>query len=388
MPCIIMQKGGFYMLVESLQLRQFRNYESLDFAFPEGITIFVGQNAQGKTNIVEAVYYASLAKSHRTGRDGELIRWESQQSAVRVGFSRLGVGNVIDLKFSRTKRRQMLLNGHAVAPKSLVGSLTTVLFSPEDLYLVKGAPQLRRAFLDTEISQTSPAYYRELAKYSRLVTQRNNLLKKIREGEAGRDMLELWDVQLAESAAKIAAKRLEAVNRLAMLGRLMQRRISGALESLEVSYDLHAPSGESGPVMEPGRVTERLIPWYNEMLNKRHELDIIRGVTSVGPHRDDLRLSVNGVDLRTYGSQGQQRTGALALKLSELEFIRGETGAYPVLLLDDVMSELDPSRRKELLLFLQREKIQTIITATDKAYFPSEEIGSFFAVRQGTVCPL
>jgi len=155
-----------------------------------------------------------------------------------------------------------------------------------------------------------------------------------------------------------------------------------------VSYDLHAPSGEAGPVMEPGRVTERLIPWYNEMLNKRHELDIIRGVTSVGPHRDDLRLSVNGVDLRTYGSQGQQRTGALALKLSELEFIRGETGAYPVLLLDDVMSELDPSRRKELLLFLQREKIQTIITATDKAYFPSEEIGTFFSVRQGVVRPL
>lgn len=376
------------MLVESLQLRQFRNYESLDFSFPEGITIFVGQNAQGKTNIVESVYYASLAKSHRTTKDGELIRWESQQSAVRVGFSRLGVGNVIDLKFSRTKRRQILLNGHAVAPKSLVGSLTTVLFSPEDLYLVKGAPQLRRAFLDTEISQTSPAYYRELNKYNRLIIQRNNLLKKIREGEAGRDMLELWDAQLAESAARIAARRLETVNRLAMLGRLMQRRISGSLENLEVSYDLHAPSGEAGPVLEPGRVTERLIPWYNEMLGKRQALDIMRGVTSVGPHRDDLKLSVNGVDLRVYGSQGQQRTGALALKLSELEFIRGETGSYPVLLLDDVMSELDPSRRKELLLFLQREKIQTIITATDRAYFPSEEIGSFFAVRQGTVCPL
>ena len=167
----------------------------------------------------------------------------------------------------------------------------------------------------------------------------------------------------------------------------MQRRISGALESLEVGYDLHAPSGEAGPPLTAGKVTEGLIPWYNEMLGKRHELDIIRGVTSVGPHRDDLKLSVNGVDLRTYGSQGQQRTGALALKLSELEFIRGETGAYPVLLLDDVMSELDPSRRKELLLFLQREKIQTIITATDRAYFPEERMGAFFAVKQGTVCP-
>ena len=378
------------MLVESLQLRQFRNYDSLDLKFPEGITVLIGPNAQGKTNIVEAIYYASLAKSHRTSKDAELIRWESQQGAVRVKFSRLGVGNVIDLKFSRVKRRQMLLNSHAVTPKSLVGSLTTVLFSPEDLYLVKGAPQLRRAFLDTEISQTSPAYYRELAKYNRLISQRNNLLKKIREGQAGREMLELWDVQLADSAAKLTAKRLEAVGRLAMLSRLMQRRISGALENLEVSYDLHAPTGEKGPSVpsEAALVTEGLIPWYNEMLGKRRELDIIRGVTSVGPHRDDLRLSVNGVDLRTYGSQGQQRTGALALKLSELEFIRGETGAYPVLLLDDVMSELDPSRRKELLLFLQREKIQTIITATDRAYFPGEKIGTFFSVRQGTVASL
>ena len=155
-----------------------------------------------------------------------------------------------------------------------------------------------------------------------------------------------------------------------------------------MSYDLHAPSGEAGPLLGAGKVTEGLVPWYNEMLGKRHELDIIRGITSVGPHRDDLKLSVNGVDLRTYGSQGQQRTGALALKLSELEFIRGETGSYPVLLLDDVMSELDPSRRKELLLFLQREKIQTIITATDRAYFPEERMGAFFAVKQGTVCPL
>lgn len=375
------------MRVESLQLRQFRNYEALDLEFPDGVTVLIGPNAQGKTNVVEAIYYASLARSHRTAKDAELIRWEREQGAVRVHFSRLGVENTVELRFSRIKRRQLLLNSQPVTPKNLVGSLTTVLFSPEDLYLVKGAPQLRRSFLDTEISQTSPAYYRELSKYSRLISQRNNLLKKIREGQADRNMLELWDVQLAASAAQITAKRLETVSRLAMLSRLMQRRISGSLENLEVSYDLHAPTGERGPSVaaEGSLVTEGLIPWYNEMLAKRHELDIIRGVTSVGPHRDDLRLSVNGVELRTYGSQGQQRTGALALKLSELEFIRGETGAYPVLLLDDVMSELDASRRKELLGFLQREKIQTIITATDRAYFPGEKIGTFFTVRQGNV---
>jgi DNA replication and repair protein RecF len=326
-----------------------------------------------------------LAKSHRTSKDGELIRWESQQSAVRVGFSRLGVGNVIDLKFSRTKRRQMLLNGHAVAPKSLVGSLTTVLFSPEDLYLVKGAPQLRRAFLDTEISQTSPAYYRELNKYNRLIIQRNNLLKKIREGEAGRDMLELWDAQLAESAARIAARRLESVNRLAMLGRLMQRRISGSLENLEVSYDLHAPSGETGPVLEPGRVTERLIPWYNEMLNKRHELDIIRGVTSVGPHRDDLRLSVNGVDLRTYGSQGQQRTAALSLKLAEINMVREIIHDDQVLLLDDVLSELD--RKRQGFLLDSIGDIQTFITCTGIDDFVNDRfvMNRVFYVENGNV---
>ena len=380
------------MQVESLQLRQFRSYDSLDLKFPEGITVFIGENAQGKTNILEAVYYASLGKSHRTAKDTELINWQSPGGAVRVSFSRLGVSSRIDLIFSREKRRRILLNQHPIRPKELVGSLTTVLFSPEDLYLVKGAPQLRRSFLDTEISQASPAYYSEMTKYSRLVTQRNNLLKKIRDREASAEMLELWDSQLAESAAAITAKRIEAVGRLSMLARLMQRRISGSLESLEVSYELHRPSevpGE-GPRVEGSLkdMTGALLPWYNEMLAKRQQLDILRGVTSVGPHRDDLLLTVNGVDLRTYGSQGQQRTGALALKLAELEFIRGETGEYPVLLLDDVMSELDASRRKELLLFLQREKIQTIITATDKAYFPEEGIGSFFLVKKGEVSPL
>ena len=203
-------------------------------------------------------------------------------------------------------------------------------------------------------------------------------------------MLDLWDLQLAESAAKLVAKRVQAVNRLSMLARLCQRRISGTLENLQISYELHRHRDDKGDLPlagEPEGMTKRLCSWYNEKIARYRELDILRAVTGLGPQRDDLILTVNGVDLRAFGSQGQQRTGALSLKLAELEFIKAETGEYPVLLLDDVMSELDASRRRELLLFLQREKIQTLITATDGAYFPEERLGHYYLVRGGVVTP-
>lgn len=367
------------MQVNSLQLRNYRNYSELSLDLSSGINIFLGANAQGKTNILEAIYYASLARSHRTSTDTDLISWGAPGAIVRLSFARLNVDNKIELQFVRDKRRKILAGGQAIRPKELIGMLNTVLFSPEDLFLVKGAPALRRRFLDSEISQASPTYYQNLKEYTRIVTQRNTLLKKIKERAASADMLDLWDDQLIGRAVKIWTKRLEAVKKLNMLANLMQRRISSCLENLAITYEIHGAEGD---------VTKELASWYNRVLREKRELDIIRGTTSRGPHHDDLVLAVNGINLRSFGSQGQQRTGVLSLKLAELEFLRSETGEYPVLLLDDVMSELDASRRRELLEFIRRERIQTIITATDAAYFPGTDFGTYFAVQQGTVRPM
>lgn len=379
------------MEITSLQLKQFRNYEELALRLEPGLNIFLGPNAQGKTNIIEAVYYAALGRSHRTSKDGELILWEAQGAAMRLSFLRLGVKNYLDFLIPQGSRRKISLNGNPIRPKELVGQFNAVLFSPEDLYLVKGPPSGRRQFLDAEISQASPGYYYEFSKYMKILIQRNALLKKIKERRNEQELLDMWDVQLAESAARLTAKRFQSVKRISMLARLCQRRISGALENLEISYEMHRHKDDANALPEVREPEEMLLPlrnWYAERLEKYRDLDIMRCATGLGPHRDDLKLSVNGVDLRSYGSQGQQRTGALSLKLAELEFLKSETGEYPVLLLDDVMSELDANRRQELLLFLQKEKIQTIITATDRAYFPENGPGVYYEVRAGKISKL
>lgn len=364
------------MFVRSILLRNYRNYSELSLALDPNINVFLGANAQGKTNIIEAVYYASLGRSHRTHTDTDLIRWQQPGAVVQIDFERMGVANHLEIQFSRETRRRILMNEHPIRPKELIGSINTVLFSPEDLFLIKGAPAGRRRFLDGEISQASPAYYHELQQYTRIVTQRNTLLKRIREHKAAPDMLDLWDPQLVSSAVKITLKRQEAVRKLNMLANLMQRRISDNQENLSIKYEIHGMEDD---------MTKDLVSWYNKELNSHREIDILRGTTSRGPHHDDIILAINGINLRSFGSQGQQRTGVLSLKLSELEFLRSETGEYPILLLDDVMSELDVTRRRQLMDFISRERIQTMITATDAAYFPQDRIGTCFWVKAGQV---
>lgn len=367
------------MRAKSLRLTNFRNYETLDLRLSPNINVFLGENAQGKTNIAEALCYAAMGRSHRTSADADLIRWDASEARIELLFERLSVENTLEFRFRRGRRRSILKNGDFLKTKELFGTFNAVLFSPEDLFLIKGAPAERRRFLDGELSQASPAYGHEMLRYARLLVQRNNLLKKIRERRADKDMLSLWDGQLAESAARIVEKRFLAVKKLNMLANLMQRRISAGRENLSLSYELYGSEGE------PYSVTAELVPWYNKKLEESRELDILRGSTSVGPQRDDILLEVNGVNLRSFGSQGQQRTGVLALKLSELEFLRSETGEYPILLLDDVMSELDGTRREKLLDFIGREHIQTLLTATDAAYLPEKFVGNIFYVVSGEI---
>lgn len=362
------------MKIKQLKLYQYRNYPYLSLSFSDNINVFLGRNAQGKTNILEAIYYAAIGRSHRTHNDQELIMWEKNQAKVQLDFSRIDVENQLSFLFSKEKRREIVYNGLTVKLSEAMGALNVVLFSPEDLMLIKGAPQERRRFLDLEISQANRVYYEMLTKYVKIVQQRNAILKKLRDGQGNREMLDIWDEQLSTVAYRIVMKRKEAVDKLSMLANLMHRRLTQEAENLKISYVVHGlEDGDS--------LTE---DWYRSRLKSRHQLDIIRGSTSVGPHRDDLKIEVNGIDLKTFGSQGQQRTGILSLKLSELEYIKSEIGEYPILLLDDVMSELDYERRTQLLLFI-KEKIQTFITATDRKYFPDFKIGKYYYIENGAL---
>lgn len=365
------------MIIKNISLQNVRNYKSLSLDLLSGINIFLGENAQGKTNILESVYYSALSKSHRTNNDEDLIKKEAAAAEIKINFERFGVANETDICLYRDKKRQIYFNQEKIKVREIIGKINVVLFSPEDLFLIKGSPQGRRRFLNAEISQANPRYFSDLSVYTHLLNQRNSLLKKVREKKSSQEMLDVWDPQLAELAAKIVTKRQSSIEELNKIASLMQKRLSKEKEILKITYEI---SGENNE-----KVAENPVLWYNKRLKETREIDILRGSTSIGPHRDDLNFFVNDNELKSYGSQGQQRTGVLALKLAELEFLRQETGEYPVLLLDDVMSELDSNRRLELLEFIRRENIQTLITATETAYFPADFTNDTFIVSNGKI---
>ena len=369
------------MQITELTLRSYRSYETLHLAFDPGVQIFLGANAQGKTNIIEALYYAAFGRSHRTSSDAELIRVGAEGAHIGLSFRRHDVPGELSFTFARGARRRITYAGESLRQRDLVGILPMVLFSPEDLFLVKGAPALRRRYLDAELSQASPAYYGELLRYTRILKQRNAVLKDIRERLAAPDDLPPWDAQLAKSAAYIVTRRIAAVAQLGALSARVQA-VLAAGEELALAYEIAGAGAED---FAEDDMTESLHVWYNKMLCEGRARDIARAATGVGPHLDDLVLRVGGMSLRSYGSQGQQRTGALALKLAELFYLQENIGEAPILLLDDVMSELDADRRRALLDFIRHEHIQTFITATDAAYFPTERMGTYRYVEAGTV---
>ena len=369
------------MQITELTLRSYRSYETMHLAFDPGVQIFLGANAQGKTNIIEALYYAAFGRSHRTSSDAELIRVGADGAHIGLSFRRHDVPGELSFTFARGARRLITYAGESLRQRDLVGLLPMVLFSPEDLFLVKGAPALRRRYLDAELSQASPAYYGELLRYTRILKQRNAVLKDIRERLAAPDDLPPWDAQLARSAAYIVTRRIAAVAQLGALSARVQA-VLAAGEELALAYEIAGAGAED---FAEDDMTEALHVWYNKMLCEGRARDIARAATGVGPHLDDLVLRVGGMSLRSYGSQGQQRTGALALKLAELFYLQENIGEAPILLLDDVMSELDADRRRALLDFIRHEHIQTFITATDAAYFPAERMGTYRYVEAGTV---
>ena len=359
------------MQIAEISFKDWRNLATVKFCPDAAINIFLGNNAQGKTNILEAINFASLLRS-RAGRETELVRWGETSAILRIKFLRAGVSHELAIEISSARKRRILLDANLIRPRELIGKLNSVLFSPEDLFMFKSSPMTRRKFLDAQISQAVPIYFMDLLKYTRLVELRNALLKKIRDDAAQADELELWDEQLALAAEKVLSKRLAAVDKLNLLANLAQQKISSDAENLSIVYEMRGLDSR-----------QDIAANFLTLLRERRLKDIQRGYTSIGAHLDDLKFFINGKELKLFGSQGQLRTTALALKLSELQFLKAETGEYPLLLLDDVMSELDAARREMLLEFLSRERIQTLITATDRAYFPTKLFGKIFSVKAG-----
>jgi DNA replication and repair protein RecF len=370
------------MWVRSLQLRHFRNYNDLSLTFSPGLNVIHGDNAQGKTNLLESIYLLSTGKSHRTSRDAELITAGANLLTAKASVIRQTGEMALELTLGTETRKQLRINGiteQRIA--SLVGNLGTVFFSPDDLQLVKGAPAGRRRFLNIEISQLSQTYLHHLIAYTKVMQQRNTLLK--REG-VDRSLLEIYDHQLITTGAQLILRRAQAVARLSPLAAAYHETLSSGRERLHLQYESQINLQHELPSLHD--IESQL--WH--LLEQRRRDEFRRQITLVGPHRDDLQFQINGADARLYGSQGQQRTAVLALKLAELQYMYEELGEYPVLLLDDVASELDPHRR-HFLLHAVREGVQTFVSCTDledlmvRTWPPDYAL---FRVQAGQVTPL
>ncbi len=355
------------MVVTEICLYNFRNYESLELRLNAGLNIFIGENAQGKTNLLEAVYYCATGRSHRLSNHRDLIKFGAQEGHIKAFINRSGLTDRIDVHLRR-ESRGIALNGLPVKNlNGLFGVLYGVIFSPEDLNLVKEGPGVRRRFMDLELCRLNPVYYSRLTRYYRALKQRNHLLKTLRHRPVDRESLAVWDYQLVENGIEIMNQRAAFVKRIDEIASSLHGRITNGREQLSIGFR---------PSVSPADFQMRL--------EKSIDRDIHMGSTTWGVHKDDLNISINGTDARTFGSQGQQRTAALSMKLSQIALIQEHRQENPVLLLDDVLSELDESRQRFLINNI--ESIQTIITCTGlEALAPLASKGNCFMVSNGMV---
>ncbi|MDT9026550.1 DNA replication/repair protein RecF [Rossellomorea yichunensis] len=346
------------MYIEQLELRNYRNYESIDVSFENKVNVILGENAQGKTNIMESIYVLAMAKSHRTSNDKDLIRWDEEYAKIKGRIQKYN--GALPLELILSKKGKKAKSNHLEQSKlsQYVGNMNVVMFAPEDLHLVKGSPQVRRRFIDMEIGQVSPVYLHDISLYQKILQQRNHYLKQLQtRKQKDQTMLDVLTEQFIEMAVKITKKRFEFVQLLESWAKPIHSGISRNLENLEIVYK---PSLDVSDNQE----WSKMVDIYEQKFDGIREREIDRGVTLIGPHRDDLQFIVNGRDVQTFGSQGQQRTTALSVKLAEIELIHSEIKEYPILLLDDVLSELDDYRQSHLLNTIQG-KVQTFVTTTN-----------------------
>ncbi|MEH7123443.1 DNA replication/repair protein RecF [Bacillus sp. JJ1532] len=345
------------MYIEQLLLKNYRNYEGLEVQFENKVNVILGENAQGKTNVMESIYVLAMAKSHRTSNDKELIRWDQEYAKIEGRVQKNRGSLPMQLVISKKGKKAKCNHIEQQKLSQYVGNMNVVMFAPEDLHLVKGSPQVRRRFIDMEIGQVSPIYLHDVSQYQKILQQRNHYLKQLQiKKQTDQTMLDILTEQFIQTAVKIVKKRFEFLQLLENWAMPIHEGISRGLESLKIEYK---PSADVSDEQD----LSKMIKVYEDKFGKIKNREIERGVTMFGPHRDDLTFYVNGRDVQTFGSQGQQRTTALSVKLAEIELIHSEIGEYPLLLLDDVLSELDDYRQSHLLNTIQG-KVQTFVTTT------------------------
>lgn len=357
------------MIIKSIELADYRNYELLDLKFDKHINILYGDNAQGKTNILEAIYVAATTKSHKGSKDKEIIRFDREEAHIRTRLEKENVEFRVDMHLRRDKSKGIAIDGQKLKKAAdLLGLCNVVFFSPEDLGIIKNGPAERRRFVDMELCQLDQFYLYNMNHYIKIVNQRNKLLKDMYMSPQLRDTLSIWDSQLVSYGSKIIERRKLFIEQLNEIIYGIHKKLSGDKEELYVQY-------------EPDVLMES----FETKLKINQERDIKLKQTSVGPHRDDFSFLIGNIDIRKYGSQGQQRTAALSLKLSEIELVKKITKDTPILLLDDVLSELDSSRQNYLLGSIG--EIQTIITCTGLEEFVNNrfEVNKVFNVSDGIV---
>lgn len=357
------------MLIKSLELLDYRNYSELSMQFNSGTNILYGDNAQGKTNILEAIYVCGTTKSHKGSKDKEIINLQKSEAHIRIYIEKNGITHKIDMHLKKNKPKGVAIDGIPIKKSSdLFGIVNLIFFSPEDLSIIKNGPSERRRFIDLELCQLDKIYLHNLTKYNKIINQRNNLLKQISFNRELMDTLSIWDTQLLEYGKKVIETRKIFINDLNDIIFDIHKKLSGDKEDLEIIYEANVE-----------------IDNFEEKLKKSLDRDIFQKVTTVGPHRDDISFLIKGIDIRKFGSQGQQRTSALSLKLAEIELVKRITKDNPILLLDDVLSELDRNRQNYLLNSLN--DIQTIITCTGLEEFIKNrfQINKIYKVVEGTV---
>lgn len=357
------------MVIKSLKLKNYRNYELLDLKFDPKTNILYGDNAQGKTNILEALYLSGTTKSHRGTKDRDLIQFGSDEAHLETVIEKRGTEFQIDMHLKKNSPKGIAINKIPIRRASeLFGIIHFVFFSPEDLNIIKEGPSGRRRFIDLELSQLDKVYLSNLSNYNRIINQRNSLLKDIYRQENLVETLDIWDMQLVEYGTKVTERREQFVKDVNKIISKIHDKLTGGKEKITITYE--SSTGSMG---------------LEQALRKNRERDIRMKSTSVGPHRDDLCFMAGSLDIRKFGSQGQQRTAALSLKLSEIELVRSMINDTPVLLLDDVLSELDKHRQNYLLDSIH--DIQTVITCTGLDEFVNHRfsINKIFHVKNGQV---
>ncbi|MCR4850326.1 MAG: DNA replication/repair protein RecF [Lachnospiraceae bacterium] len=357
------------MIIKSLELVDYRNYKELSIEFDPGTNILYGDNAQGKTNILEAIYLCATTKSHKGSKDREIINFDKDEAHIRVIIEKEDNEKRIDMHLRSSKTKGIAIDGQKIKKAAdLLGLINVVFFSPEDLNIIKNGPGERRRFADMELCQLDSFYLYNLNNYNKIINQRNKLLKDIYFNPDLRETLNIWDSQLISYGSKIIERRRSFAGQISEIIKDYHSKLSGGREDIEIKY-------------EPNVSIEE----YASKMREAQNRDVSAKMTTTGPHRDDFSFLVNGIDIRKYGSQGQQRTAALSLKLSEIELVKKITKDTPVLLLDDVLSELDSNRQNYLLDSIG--DVQTVITCTGLDDFVNDnfKIDKTFKVTEGEV---